>query len=176
MARTQLWLMTGKGKRWRGSVQSAQHVQAAFEGFHPQKRQPFLQRSETTRRPGTVNATDSIVYEGLSSQAFWLERLWPQYEQRYTSAPCKLQNESWKAAHACKDPSLPQSTFNHLHWNFHWPACRFLSYFSLSPTQFLWWLFEDLSSTLFFPPLSFLQGKSWERLMWRPGRAGMWRI
>lgn len=104
------------------------------------------------------------------------KHLWPQYETRYTSAPCKLQNDSWKAAlHTSNAPSLCQSMFNNFHRNFYWPYCHFLLYFPPPSTQFLWWLFEDLSSTPFFS-LSFLQGKSWERLMWRPGKAGMWRM
>lgn len=79
------------------------------------------------------------------------KHLWPQYETRYTSAPCKLQNDSWKAAlHASKAPSLCQSMFNNFHRNFYWPSCHFLLYFPPPSTQFLWWLFEDLSSTPFF--------------------------
>lgn len=42
--------------------------------------------------------------------------------------------------------------FNHFHRNFYWSARRVLSYFFSLSTQFLWWGFEDLSSTLFFSP------------------------
>lgn len=85
--------------------------------------------------------------------------------------PCKAPNGSWKALHAYKAPSLRKSTVNHFHRCFYWSAWHFLShFFPLSHPHFFFWVrvLEDFKFQCFFFfsfSITFLQGKSWERLM-----------
>lgn len=68
---TQSWLMIGKELISVNTTCSVCKI--TFEGFNPQKWQPHLQRSDKTYRLKTANATDNIVYGGLSGPALWLE-------------------------------------------------------------------------------------------------------
>lgn len=149
---TQLWLMIEKGiaRHARYSRYTCTVVPAAVAlhlwDYSWMKWQPFLSRPETTHKAEHHKCHRHHCFWGISCQALERQRLWPQYERRYTSATCKLQ-DSLKADHVCyRLPSSHcQSMLNHFHRNL--SACHFLSYFFSLSTQFLRWLFEDLSST-----------------------------